>query len=78
MSAGREPGRRERIVVLDDGTRAAEGPGYLVEIDEHGEPVDIPFFMTPSARSGRSSPEAEAGSGDGGPDASSRSPRAHG
>ena len=47
MSPEREPW--ERIVVLDDGTRAVQGLGYLVEIDENDEPVDILAFVSPGA-----------------------------
>ena len=52
----------ERIVILDDGTRAVEGPGYLVEIDENDEPVDILFFVSPGAMSrGRRREDEEGG-----------------
>ena len=52
----------ERIVVLDDGTRAVEGPGYLVEIDENDEPVDLLFFISPSAMRRRKQKEDQEGS----------------
>lgn len=52
----------EHLVVQEDGRRVVEGPGYAVEVDENDEPVDILFFVSPSAMRRRKPKEDEGGS----------------
>jgi hypothetical protein len=35
--------------INEDGRRFGVGPGYLVELDENGKPVDLIDFVSPSS-----------------------------